>query len=101
MTAGAVYELLRDGRTVLPMTAEYSLAETSVGWRPGTPDNAPILGQCDLDGLVLATGHYRNGVLLTPVTADVISNLIITGELDSIAAPFTLDRFAMTAERRR
>ena len=101
VTAGAVYELLRDGRTVMPMTAEYALTETSVGWRPGTPDNAPILGRCDLDGLVLATGHYRNGVLLTPITADVISNLIITGELDSIAAPFTLDRFVMTAGRTR
>ncbi len=49
-TAGGVYELLRDARTVLPMTAEYALAETSVGWRPGTPDNAPILGGCELDG---------------------------------------------------
>ena len=74
-TAGGVYELLRDARTVLPMTAEYALAETSVGWRPGTPDNAPILGGCELEGLVLATGHYRNGVLLTPVTADVIAEL--------------------------
>ena len=44
VTAGGVYELLRDARQVLPMTAEYRLAETSVGWRPGTPDNAPILG---------------------------------------------------------
>jgi glycine oxidase len=101
VTAGAVYELLRDGRTVLPMIGEYALAETSVGWRPGTPDNAPILGRCDLDGLVLATGHYRNGVLLTPITADVISHLIITGELDSIATPFTLDRFALTGEPTR
>ncbi|HEX5906750.1 MAG TPA: FAD-dependent oxidoreductase, partial [Propionibacteriaceae bacterium] len=80
---------------------EYAVAETSVGWRPGTPDNAPILGRCDLDGLVLATGHYRNGVLLTPVTAAVISHLIITGELDSIAIPFNLDRFALTGERTR
>jgi glycine oxidase len=101
VTAGAVYELLRDGRTVMPMTAEYALAETSVGWRPGTPDNAPILGRCDLDGLVLATGHYRNGVLLTPITADIISKLIITGELDNIAAPFTLDRFVLTGGRTR
>jgi glycine oxidase len=101
VTAGAVYELLRDGRTVMPMTAEYALAETSVGWRPGTPDNAPILGRCDLDGLMLATGHYRNGVLLTPITADVISSLIITGELDSIAAPFTLDRFVLAIGRTR
>jgi glycine oxidase len=96
VTAGAVYELLRDGRTVMPMSAEYALAETSVGWRPGTPDNAPILGRCDMEGLVLATGHYRNGVLLTPITADVISTLIISDELASVAAPFTLDRFALT-----
>ena len=101
VTAGAVYELLRDGRTVMPMTAEYALAEMSVGWRPGTPDNAPILGRCDLEGLLLATGHYRNGVLLTPITADVISSLIITGELDSIAAPFALDRFVLTSNRAR
>jgi glycine oxidase len=101
VTAGAVYELLRDGRTVMPMTAEYALAETSVGWRPGTPDNAPILGHCDVDGLLLATGHYRNGVLLTPITADVISALIISGEFDNVAAPFTLDRFALTGGRTR
>lgn len=99
VTAGAMYELLRDGRTVMPMSAEYALAETSVGWRPGTPDNAPILGGCDLDGLVLATGHYRNGVLLTPITADIISTLIISGELDGAAAPFTIDRFALTTGR--
>ena len=75
-TAGGVYELLRDARTVLPMTAEYALAEASVGWRPGTPDNAPILGGCELGGLVFATGHYRNGVLLTPLTAALVSNLV-------------------------
>ncbi len=101
VTAGAVYELLRDGRTVLPISAEYALAELSVGWRPGTPDNAPILGHCDLDGLVLATGHYRNGVLLTPITADVISRLIISGELDSVAAPFSIDRFLLTGAQAR
>jgi glycine oxidase len=101
VTAGAVYELLRDGRSVMPMTAEYTLTEASVGWRPGTPDNAPILGRCDVDGLLLATGHYRNGVLLTPITADVISTLIISGELDSVAAPFTLDRFALAGRRTR
>jgi glycine oxidase len=101
VTAGAVYELLRDGRTVMPMSAEYALAETSVGWRPGTPDNAPILGRCDVEGVVLATGHYRNGVLLTPITADVITTLIMSGDLDSLAAPFTLDRFALSGSRAR
>ena len=83
------------------MTAEYTLTETSVGWRPGTPDNAPILGRCEVDGLLLATGHYRNGVLLTPITAEVISTLIISGELSSAAAPFTLDRFALAGGRTR
>jgi glycine oxidase len=93
VTAGGVYELLRDARTVLPMTAEYALTETAVGWRPGTPDNAPILGRCELDGLLLATGHYRNGVLLTPITAEVIAKLVVSGELDPVAAGFGLDRF--------
>jgi glycine oxidase len=50
---------------------------------------------------VLATGHYRNGVLLTPITADIITRLIIKGELDSVAAPFTLDRFVLTGGRAR
>jgi glycine oxidase len=101
VTAGGVYELLRGARSVMPMTAEYALSETSVGWRPGTPDNGPILGPCDIDGLLLATGHFRNGVLLTPITAEIISNLIITGELDSVAEPFTLDRFALAGGRIR
>lgn len=100
VTAGAVYELLRDARSVMPMTAEYALSETSVGWRPGTPDNAPILGRCDIDGLLLATGHYRNGVLLTPITAEIIAKLITSGELDNVAESFTLDRFALTASGR-
>lgn len=100
VTAGAVYELLRDARSVMPMTAEYALTETSVGWRPGTPDNAPILGRCDIDGLLLATGHYRNGVLLTPITAEIIAKLITSGELDNVAESFTLDRFALTASGR-
>jgi glycine oxidase len=93
VTAGGVYELLRDAREVIPMTAEYALAETSVGWRPNTPDNAPIFGGCRLEGLSLATGHHRNGVLLTPVSADVAATYVLTGALDEVAAPFTLDRF--------
>jgi glycine oxidase len=95
VTAGGVYELLRDARQVVPMTSEYAMAETSVGWRPGTPDNAPLLGPCDLAGLILATGHYRNGVLLTPITAAVVADLVVHGELAEAAAPFTLDRFTI------
>ncbi len=93
VTAGGVYELLRDARQVIPLSAEYAIAETNVGWRPGTPDNAPILGGCALEGLTLATGHHRNGVLLTPVTADVTAAYVATGVLDPVAEPFALARF--------
>jgi glycine oxidase len=66
VTAGGVYELLRDAIDVVPGLAEAELTETLVRFRPGTPDNAPILGLSELPGLLFATGHYRNGVLLTP-----------------------------------
>jgi glycine oxidase len=92
VTAGGVYELLRDARAVIPLAGEYALAETSVGWRPGTPDNAPILGESGLPGLLLATGHYRNGVLLTPITAEVIATLVLTGTTPEEARPFGLGR---------
>ncbi len=93
VTAGGVYELLRDAIEVVPGLAEWELAESLVRFRPGTPDNAPILGPSGLPGLVLATGHYRNGVLLTPVTADAIADLVTTGTLPELAAGFGPDRF--------
>ena len=93
MTAGGVYELLRDARLAIPMSTEYVLAETSVGYRPGTPDNAPILGRGALDGLVLATGHHRNGVLLTPITGEVVAELILHDRLLPVAEPFGPERF--------
>jgi glycine oxidase len=95
--AGAVYELLRDARAVLPAVRELELVEAIAGLRPGSPDNAPILGPSSLPGLVLATGHYRNGVLLTPVTADAIAAYLTTGALPAVAAPFAAARFAAAA----
>ncbi len=94
VTAGAVHDLLRDATEVLPGLTELELVETMARFRPGTPDNAPILGECDLPGLVLATGHYRNGVLLTPVTADAIAELLATGMMPEVAAGFSCARFA-------
>lgn len=91
--AGGVFSLLRDGRTVLPILDELELVESVAGLRPATPDNAPVLGPSGLDGLLWATGHYRNGVLLTPVTAQVIAETITTGRLPDIAAAFGADRF--------
>ncbi|MDQ6651040.1 MAG: glycine oxidase ThiO [Actinomycetota bacterium] len=97
VTAGAVYELLRDARTALPGLGELELVESHAGLRPGSPDNAPLLGPTALPGLVLATGHFRNGILLTPVTADVISAYVLTGVLPEVARPFVPTRFAPAA----
>jgi glycine oxidase len=93
VTAGGVFELLRDAIEVVPELAEAELVESIVRYRPGTPDNAPILGPTDLPGLVAATGHYRNGVLLTPVTADAMAQLIATGDLPEVATGFGPQRF--------
>ncbi len=94
VTAGAVLDLLADATEVVPGLTELELVETLARWRPGSPDNAPLVGPSELPGLVLATGHYRNGVLLTPVTADAVAELLATGTLPAHAAPFAPDRFA-------
>jgi glycine oxidase len=97
VTAGGVYELLRDAHELVPGITELPLTETRAGLRPGSPDNAPLLGPTELDGLLLATGHYRNGVLLTPVTGDVMAHVLTTGELPEEGRPFTPRRFTATA----
>ncbi|MFF1766139.1 glycine oxidase ThiO [Streptomyces sp. NPDC058251] len=97
VTAGGVYELLRDAHELVPGITELPLTETRAGLRPGSPDNAPLLGPTSLDGLLLATGHYRNGVLLTPVTGDVMAHVLTTGELPDEARPFTPRRFRAAA----
>jgi glycine oxidase len=99
--AGAVYELLRDAQTVLPELSEAVLEEVSTGLRPGSPDNAPIVGPTEVDGLIHATGHYRNGILLTPVTADAIAALLAGGALPTELAPFSPARFAAPAATAR
>ena len=94
VTAGGLWELLRDARALVPGITELEFTEAVARLRPGTPDNAPILGPCPAAGLVLATGHFRNGVLLTPVTADVIADYLETGRLPEVAAHFTIGRFS-------
>jgi glycine oxidase len=76
VTAGAVYELLREAYRVLPEVAELALVETRSGLRPASPDSAPLIGRSELDGLLLATGHYRNGILMAPLTAEAITALV-------------------------
>ncbi|KOT64068.1 MULTISPECIES: glycine oxidase ThiO [Streptomyces] len=93
VTAGGVYELLRDAHELMPGITELPLVETRAGLRPGSPDNAPLLGPTALPGLLLATGHHRNGVLLTPVTGDVLAAALTGGPLPEEALPFAPDRF--------
>lgn len=92
VTAGAVYTLLRDAQTILPALAEAELVETGAGLRPGTPDNAPYLGRGVLDGLVIASGHYRNGILLAPLSASVVASLLAGKPAPAWAEPFAPTR---------
>ena len=73
VTAGGVHELLREAYRALPDVAELELERAVAGLRPGTPDNAPLVGRGSLEGLILATGHFRNGVLLAPLTGDGVA----------------------------
>jgi glycine oxidase len=95
VTAGGVYELLRDARELVPGITELELAETITGFRPGTPDNLPLIGFTRLTGLYAATGHYRGGVLLTPVTADAAAaQLAGAGAEEAGLGPCDPGRFA-------
>ena len=94
--AGGVFSLLRDARTVLPIMDELELVETIAGLRPATPDNAPILGPSGLNRLLWATGHYRNGVLLTPITAQILAETVRSGVLPVLGKPFLGSRFGQS-----
>jgi len=73
--AGAVHDLLCDARAVVPGLDELELRETAVGMRPATPDNTPCIGWTSLDGVLAAVGHFRNGILLAPLTASTVADL--------------------------
>jgi glycine oxidase len=99
VTAGGVHELLREGYRLLPEIAELELAETTAGLRPGTPDNAPLIGSSATERLLVATGHFRNGVLQAPLTADCIAALLSGEQAPIDLTPFSPERFAgSTAE---
>jgi glycine oxidase len=100
VTAGGVHELLREAYRLVPDIAELELVEAIAGMRPGTPDNAPLIGAGAHEGLLMATGHYRNGILLTPVTADAIAAIIADSEPDLDLAAFDPSRFAAVGVER-
>lgn len=93
LTAGAVFELLRAAAEALPGIRELEIAESGAGLRPATPDNGPLIGHTSVEGLVAATGHFRNGILQAPVTADAVAALLAGKELPPAVAPFAPSRF--------
>ncbi|MGH3240807.1 MAG: FAD-dependent oxidoreductase, partial [Spirillospora sp.] len=94
VTAGGLWELLRDARELLPGVTELEFVEVSAGLRPGSPDNAPVMGPAALPGLVIGTGHFRNGILLAPVSADILSALLLDAPVPEVAGPFSPGRFS-------
>ncbi len=93
VTADGVYRLLEAAWEVLPEVGELELMAARAGLRPGTPDNAPIVGPGELEGLVWATGHWRNGVLLAPLTGDVVAGLLAGESLPDELAALAPGRF--------
>jgi glycine oxidase len=97
VTAGGVHELLREAYRLVPEIAEMELVESMAGLRPGTPDNLPLIGPGALDGLILACGHYRNGILLAPLTGEAVAELLDQGELPESVAAADPERLALGA----
>jgi glycine oxidase len=97
VTAGGLLALLEGAWRAVPAIEELPVAETWVGFRPGSRDDAPMLGPSGIDRLVIATGHHRNGILLTPVTAQAISAYLLTGRLPESLRRFSPERFSPAA----
>ncbi|MEU9191152.1 glycine oxidase ThiO [Streptomyces sp. NPDC048484] len=95
ITVGGLWKLMRDAQGLLPGVADMAFAEAAAGLRPGSPDDLPLLGSTIVPDLLLATGHFRFGVMLTPVSAGAMADLLVTGELPEVAKPFSPDRFAL------
>jgi glycine oxidase len=87
VTAGGVHELLREAYRLLPEVAEAELVEAMASLRPGTPDNLPLIGPGALESLILACGHYRNGILLAPLTGDAVAAVACGEPLPATLAP--------------
>jgi glycine oxidase len=108
-TVGGVYELLRDAGELLPGISELEIDELSVGFRPGTPDNSPVIGRGAVPGLIWATGHHRSGVLLAPLTAEMVLEVLegprdsgeLVRELEPDADPRSVARLLSTCSPAR
>ncbi len=97
VTAGAVFEVLRDAIELVPGVAELVVDELSAGLRPGTSDNSPAIGPSTVHGLHWATGHHRNGILLAPITAEIVVAGLLGEPRHELAAAFAPERFSTVA----
>ncbi len=97
MIVRGVHDLLRDACELVPLLTELTFVEALAGLRPGTPDNGPIVGPADhagVSGLVVATGHYRNGILLSALTGDAVAAMVAGADVAPEWKPFTAERFS-------
>jgi glycine oxidase len=94
VTASGIQALLDRALLAVPALGDFALVETWAGLRPGTPDKRPYLGASSVDGYFVAAGHYRNGILLTPVTAQALAQTIAAGRTDVDLAAFSPNRAA-------
>lgn len=94
VTAGGISSILQHAHEISPAVAKLTVIDTWAGLRPRSPDGLPVLGPCvEIDGLFYATGHYRNGILLAPITGELISEAIVAGATSPLLAPFSPERF--------
>src|SRR4030095_10926263 len=94
VTAGGIGKILANAQEISPAVTNLPIVDTWSGLRPRAPDNLPVLGPCDeIGGLFYATGHYRNGILLAPVTGELIDAAVVDGILSPLLGPFSSSRF--------
>ncbi|HZN07421.1 MAG TPA: glycine oxidase ThiO [Pyrinomonadaceae bacterium] len=94
VTAGGIGAILAHAQEISPAIANLPIVDTWAGLRPRAPDNLPLLGPCDeIGGLFYATGHYRNGILLAPITGELIAEAVVEGVLSPLLGPFSPSRF--------
>lgn len=94
VTAGGISTILANAQEISPAVSNLPIVDTWAGLRPRAPDNLPVLGPCDeIGGLFYATGHYRNGILLAPVTGELIAEAVIDGVVSPLLGPFSPGRF--------
>ncbi|HEY6330394.1 MAG TPA: glycine oxidase ThiO [Blastocatellia bacterium] len=99
ITAGSMAWLLSSAIALVPSLERFEVVETWSGLRPDTPDHLPVLGQCEVENLYLATGHFRNGILLAPITARLITECLTSGRTSIDIQPFSPERFHRSSDR--